>query len=226
MSTARILSLNRIVHRHSSSTPTTSSPTSPPAQYQLTKIYTGPMGKATQFLKRVSVASLGLTYAVTPLFTLGSSQGSTAAWFVLGLAVVVSTSSTSLIQWCCNPYVLSISQKPTSNPSNILSNELTVETLGFFGNIKTWTITRDSIKPTKARAFANWTAAAPKQNVAERFFYVHPELEDLSPEMEKLMEVITGEKNKKVKELEEAKNWDDLVENLKKRGGGEGGSSA
>ncbi|KAJ3316975.1 hypothetical protein HDU76_001434 [Blyttiomyces sp. JEL0837] len=193
----------------------TSSSKSSDAQSQGRIIYSGPIGTSVKALKRISVTTLGLTYAATPLFIITSTDTSLAAISVMVVAVLTSTLSTALVQWVCNPYVVKITKPVESAPSDA-NAPLTVQTLTFFGNPKLAKIDPSAITPVKSRLFASWTAQ-PTNESKPRFFYVHQDMADTTPEFEALLDEVAGNVKgpgggkKKVEDEMTAKQWDQIV---------------
>ncbi|KAI8846804.1 hypothetical protein BC829DRAFT_397922 [Chytridium lagenaria] len=123
-------------------------------------IYQGPIAGGVKVLKRVSVISLAMTYSVTPLFAFASSQSSTAAISIMAAALITSSLSTAVVQWCCKPYVASIStsssETTTSTSSDIKESPLTFETLTFFGQPKRTTVFPGDLQKSTSRVFSTW----------------------------------------------------------------------
>ncbi|KAJ3214830.1 hypothetical protein HDU67_001157 [Dinochytrium kinnereticum] len=192
-----------------------------------TVIYRGPIAGGVKVLKRVSVVSLAMTYSVTPLFAFASSQSSVAAISVMAVelgqkdpwgvidhsfvrsnayagfpastALLTSSLSTALVQWCCKPYIVAISKPIAEAESNTSPSPdqkdapLTLETLNFFGFPRRSTVYPGDLQKSSNRLFSTWMTAD-----RQRFFYVHPELsEGFDPEMEALMQRIDGAANGK-----------------------------
>ncbi|KAJ3102847.1 hypothetical protein HDU96_009485, partial [Phlyctochytrium bullatum] len=192
-------------------------------------IYEGPIARGVKVLKRVSVATLGFTFSTTPLFALTStSPTSTAAITIMVIALATSTASTAMVQYCCNPYVASISKLPASSTSDDKAKDeaFEFETFNFFGSSK-----RTKVAPSdlgkSSRVFSTWSTSKPEN----RHFYIHPELQEgFSPDMERLIEKVenisfskgtVGDsqtsfvmKEKRLEGAEKSK-FDELVKNLR-----------
>jgi hypothetical protein len=70
--------------------------------------------------------------------------------------------------------------------------------------------------------FANWTASASTASstagkpLEKRFLYIHPGLEDVTPEMQEFLEEISGTQAQRKRDEEVANDWDEVVKGLKK----------
>ncbi|KAJ3195851.1 hypothetical protein HK101_010829 [Irineochytrium annulatum] len=157
------------------------------------EIYAGTLSPGVRVLKRISVISLFMAFSVTPLFAVASSQTATAAISVMTMAILLSSLSTYLVQWCCSPYILRILDvSPTSDPDAPLDPKkaLRIETTTFFGFTKVHLIQPESLAPSNGqRLFGTWKTVTPPL----KHFYIHPELaQGFTPEMGKLIEYVTG----------------------------------
>jgi hypothetical protein len=145
------------------------------------------------------------------------------------LAILASSGSTALINWCCKPYVVSISKKTqgsvelaesdrskTENNSNTLGvtddSEYTFETMTLFGNPRFSTVKAGNIKPS-TRLFSSWQAAV-DNNSRPRNFYVHLGLDDHTEDMQALIDKAEGVKSKLQKKVA-AEQFDDMVKKLR-----------
>ncbi|KAI8844710.1 hypothetical protein BJ741DRAFT_704099 [Chytriomyces cf. hyalinus JEL632] len=144
------------------------------------EIYTGAIGKAIQALKRVSVVSLVLTWSTTPLFwyTAMTNGGgaSVAAISVMVGALIVSSLSTSLIHWCCKPYVTSIASS-ASTPRT-----LTITRINFFGSPYATTLPETDLRVTSGRMFTTWETVDVSSK-KKQLYYVHSEAVEKETEM-------------------------------------------
>ncbi|KAJ3100353.1 hypothetical protein HDU97_002271 [Phlyctochytrium planicorne] len=132
-----------------------------------------------------------MTYSVTPLFAFTAQDASlTAATSVMIMSLLISTGSTYLVQYCCKPYVVSItktSPEPISSNREEAKETLEFETTNFFGFPKRTIVKGNELEKSSSRVFSTWKTAS-------SYFYVHPELaEGFTPEMEKLKERIEGD---------------------------------
>ncbi|KAJ3344996.1 hypothetical protein HDU83_004546 [Entophlyctis luteolus] len=122
-------------------------------------IYDAPLKTAIQALKRVSVASLVMTWATTPLFAYkvayAAESGSAAAVGVLCGALVVSSMSTAVIHWTCKPYVATITAAAESAARAGVARELTFTRYSILGQPYTTAVPEEALRPA-ARLFSTW----------------------------------------------------------------------
>ncbi|KAJ3028116.1 UNVERIFIED_CONTAM: hypothetical protein HDU68_002437 [Siphonaria sp. JEL0065] len=188
-----------------------------------TLIYSGVIAKAIQALKRVSVVSLFMTWATSPLFAynlyMGTGNASTAAIAVMVGALVVSTGSTSVIHWCCKPYVVSIAS--TNSTPEKPARDLTVTRLSFFGTPYAHTVKETNLRVSRARMFTTWESEAGKQ-----LYYVHVDGVEEESELGKVVagilkrEVVLmagGTGNTSTNLGEKKENWDEVVKKLREK---------
>jgi hypothetical protein len=77
--------------------------------------YTGPLTATFRRLKMFSVASLGLSFAMTPfIFTIGSALPLSARATLAGTALLTSSLSTALVTWAGSPYVTRMRRLPAA----------------------------------------------------------------------------------------------------------------
>ncbi|KAJ3131601.1 hypothetical protein HK100_006189 [Physocladia obscura] len=176
-----------------------------------TIIYMGAMGKAIQMLKRVSIMSLASAWAATPLFAytamtgIGSGSGgasTNAAIVVMTGGIVLSSLSTSVIQWACKPYVTAIASTSRATQSNTINpneQQLAITRIGLFGTPYTVTIAASDLRPAKGRLFATWQTNAKTEELLEQkgrknakrdFFFVHADSVENDSEAGRLIDEV------------------------------------
>ncbi|KAI9335490.1 hypothetical protein BDR26DRAFT_1009252, partial [Obelidium mucronatum] len=189
-----------------------------------TLIYSGVISKAIQALKRVSVVSLLMTWATTPLFAynlyMDTGKATVAAIAVMGGALIVSSLSTAVIQWCCKPYVISIAQKMQSSENeSIPSRELTITRLSFFGTPYAHTVKETDLRVSAGRMFTTWESEAGKQ-----LYYVHTEAIEENTDIGNVADGIVHRAQLMADGIDHTshengtgnkENWDDVVKKLR-----------
>ncbi|KAI9355725.1 hypothetical protein DFJ73DRAFT_758961 [Zopfochytrium polystomum] len=166
-------------------------------------VYTGPLFERIRLLKRVSVGTLVMAFGASPLFV---SDGSVAAIAVLGgsrtwkqnllpAALVLSSFSTALIQFCTTPYVGTIELHPPASGAETDGPIARIETSSFLGFTRSVEAPVAALRPAPAASrFANWIApAAGGGNTGKPVrLYVDPEVDDRTEAFEWMIETVGG----------------------------------
>ena len=148
--------------------------------------------------QRFTLGTFMLTFGSIPLFSSLSAQTpSAAALSVLGVSLLATSLSTSLVQYCCTPYVGRIRVLCNSESSKSVAHDklapealnqaakqmlqppkkLSLETTTLLGNIRTSIVDAESIQPVTNRKFANWRGLDETTGRA-RMFFVHADTEE------------------------------------------------
>lgn len=209
-------------------------------------IYSGPQFAQIQRLKRFTLGTFMLTFGSIPLFSSLSAQTpSAAALSVLGVSLLATSLSTSLVQYCCTPYVGRIRVLCNSESSKSVAHDklapealnqaakqmlqppkkLSLETTTLLGNIRTSIVDAESIQPVTNRKFANWRGLDETTGRA-RMFFVHADTEEPHPAFSELVMKIGGPaaetalsaiaSKQKIEDQEKTRNLDDVVRGLQK----------
>jgi len=122
------------------------------------KDYKGPLASTFKRLKLFSLASLGLSAALTPvMFVIESSLPTSARVGFAGLALTTSGISTLLVDWCGKPYVETLRHLHPSENDGIEGLEMTTLSL-FLQKRITRVYDVDFLVQTE-RGFAKWELA-------------------------------------------------------------------
>lgn len=117
--------------------------------------YHGPLTQTFRRLKIFSLASLGLTFSMTPfLFIVESSLPVSARIFLTATAISTSSISTALVSWCGAPYVVDLCRLTPAENEGIEGVEMTTLTLTL-KKLTTRVYDSDFLVET-SRPFAKW----------------------------------------------------------------------
>ena len=117
--------------------------------------YHGPLTQTFRRLKIFSLASLGLTFIMTPfLFIVESSLPTSARIFLTATAISTSSISTALVSWCGAPYVVDLRRLTPAENGGIEGVEMTTLTLTL-KRLTTRVYDSDFLVET-GRPFAKW----------------------------------------------------------------------
>lgn len=117
--------------------------------------YHGPLTQTFRRLKIFSLASLGLTFSMTPfLFIVESSLPLSARIFLTATAISTSSISTALVSWCGAPYVVDLRPLARVENEGIEGIEMTTLTLTL-KKLTTRVYDSDFLVET-TRPFAKW----------------------------------------------------------------------
>ena len=117
--------------------------------------YHGPLTQTFRRLKIFSLASLGLTFTMTPfLFIVESSLPVSARIFLTATAISTSSISTALVGWCGAPYVVDLRRLTPAENGGTEGVEMTTITLTL-KKLTTRVYDSDFLVET-TRPFAKW----------------------------------------------------------------------
>ena len=130
----------------------------PRSPHTFTTTYQGPLGPTFKRLKVFSLASLGLSTALTPfMFIVESSLPTSARVGLAGMALTTSGISTLLVGWAGAPYVTELRHICASSNEGVEGLEMTTMTLTL-RKIVTRVYDVDFLVQTE-RPFAKWELA-------------------------------------------------------------------
>jgi hypothetical protein len=123
-----------------------------------TKDYKGPLALTFKRLKLFSLASLGLSAALSPfMFIIESTLPTSARVGLAGVALTTSGISTLLVNWCGKPYVETLRHLQPSENDGIEGLEMT--TLSLLLQKRTTRVYDVDFLVQTGRAFAKWELA-------------------------------------------------------------------
>lgn len=124
--------------------------------------YHGPLTTTFRRLKILSLSSLTLTFALTPLiFVLETSSSvpflGRAA--LAGIAIATSSVSTALVAWCGKPYVVHLNRLPPDNAGLLTGRGVAMTTLTLGLKKRLTTVYDPAFLVPASRPFATWELA-------------------------------------------------------------------